>query len=265
MQVLATGVGDLKRVLGNVKTRGTRGEDQLRSMLSQVLSHGQFEENVSPKDNNERVEFVVKMPGRTIEDELVWLPIDAKFPLEDHRRLVEASEACDKVGEAAARQQLELRLRSCAKDISAKYINAPRTTDFAIMYLPSEALFAEAIRSPDLTEQLQSEYRVTIAGPTTLWALLNSLQMGFRTLAIQKRSSEVWTLLAMVKTEWLKYGQMLDKLQKKLAEAGNVVDEVHRRSRAIGRKLHDVEVSPSEANLMVLPESADELIPASES
>lgn len=264
MKSLAAGVGDLKRMLSNVKSRGIWGEIQLRGMLEQVMSRGQFEENVSTKNNNERVEFVVKMPGRTGSDERVLLPIDAKFPLEDYRRLVDACETSDRDAETAARHQFELRLKGCAKDIHNKYINAPTTTDFAILYLPSESLFAEAVRNPSLCESLQQELRVVLAGPTTLYALLNSLQMGFRTLAIEQRSSEVWAILGAVKTEWSRYGEMLRKVQKKLAEATNVVSEAERRSQAVGRKLHHVEALPvaEAAPILMLETMASESIPA---
>lgn len=257
MQALATGVGDLKKVLTNVKTRGTWGELQLKHMLDNVLSPAQYQENVSTKGNNERVEFVIKMPGRSVDDEPVLLPIDAKFPVEDYRRLVEAYESGDKMAEVGARQGFENRLKACAREISEKYINVPTTTDFAILYLPSEALFAEAMRNPEISETLQRVQRVVFAGPTTLYALLNSLQMGFRTLALQKRSSEVWSILGAVKTEWGRYGEMLKKVQKKLAEATNVVTDAETRSRAVGRKLLQVEGMPSaEASAVLLLDNA---------
>jgi DNA recombination protein RmuC len=264
MQVLAVGVGDLKRVLTNVKTRGTWGEVQLRSMLDQILTIEQYGVNVATKDGGERVEFAIKLPGRGEDrDELVWLPIDAKFPVEDYQRLAEAQEQGDPEAAEAAGRQLESRIRQCAKDISDKYLNPPRTTDFAILYLPMEGLFAEVIRRPGLAEQLQRDCRVVIAGPTTLWSILNSLQMGFRTLTIQKRSSEVWNLLAAVKTEWSTYGKVLDKIQKKLQEATNTVDTAAVRTRAIGRKLKDVQMLPAlEAGAVLMldpnPETLDD-------
>ena len=246
MQSLATGVGDLKRVLTNVKARGTWGEVQLGNLLEQVLSPGQYEANVAPKGGAERVEFAVKLPGRTdLPDEVVWLPIDAKWPAEDYQRLTEAQDRADPVAAEAAMLQLELRIKQCAKDISEKYLNPPRTTDFGILFLPTEGLFAEVVRRTALVEVLQSKYRVIVAGPTTLWSLLTSLQMGFRTLAIQKRSSEVWTLLAAVKTEWSKYGGVLAKVQKKLQEAANTMEEANLRNRAVGRKLRDVQELPA--------------------
>jgi DNA recombination protein RmuC len=246
MQTLAVGVGDLKRVLTNVKARGTWGEVQLDRMLEQVLSPDQYDRNVATKDDAERVEFAIKLPGRGEDkQECVWLPIDAKFPLEDYQRLQDAQEKGDaELAETAARQ-LENRLKLCAGDISSKYLSPPRTTDFGILFLPTEGLFAEALRRPGLTEMIQREYKVVVAGPTTLWALLNSLQMGFRTLAIQQRSSEVWNLLAAVKTEFGKYGDVLAKVQKKLQEATNTIDTAAVRTRAIERKLRGVQELPA--------------------
>ena len=215
MQTLATGVGDLKKVLTNVKTRGTWGEVQLGALLEQVLNPDQFATNVATKDGGERVEFAIKLPGQgTDKDETVWLPIDAKFPVEDYQRLIEAQERADVEGVEAAGKQLENRVKACAGDICEKYLNPPKTTDFGILFLPIEGLFAEVIRRTGLTEAIQRECRVVIAGPTTLWSILNSLQMGFRTLAIQKRSSEVWNLLAAVKTEWTKYGDVSGRRAK---------------------------------------------------
>ncbi|MDD2236321.1 MAG: DNA recombination protein RmuC [Kiritimatiellae bacterium] len=264
MQALATGVGDLKKVLTNVKTRGTWGEVQLGTMLEQALAPGQYAENVSTKGGGERVEFAIRLPGKrdSNSEEPVWLPIDAKFPMEDYQRLVEAQEAGDAPAAEAAAKQLETRVRNCAKDIERKYIAPPATTDFAILYLPTEGLFAEVIRRPGLSDGLQRDCRVVIAGPTTLWALLNSLQMGFRTLAIQKRSSEVWELLATVKEEWTKYGAILDKVHKKLGEASNTIEEAQRKTRTIGRKLRSVESMPAAADsadlLLSLPDTDDE-------
>lgn len=246
MQVLATGVGDLKKVLTNVKTRGTWGEVQLGAMLEQVLTPEQYATNIATKDGGERVEFVVKLPGRSDQsDEVVWLPLDAKFPVEDYQRLVDAQEAADGDAAELAAKQLEIRIKACAKDICDKYLNPPRTTDFGILFLPTEGLFAEVVRRAGLPEYVQRECRVVIAGPTTLWSILNSLQMGFRTLAIQKRSSEVWNLLAAVKTEWTKYGGVLQKVQKKLQEASNTIDAAEQRVRVVGRKLKGVQELPS--------------------
>jgi len=259
MQSLATGVGDLKKVLTNVKTRGTWGEVQLGMLLEQVLNPDQFATNVATKDGDERVEFAIKLPGQgTDRDETVWLPIDAKFPVEDYQRLIEAQERADVGGVEEAGKQLENRVKACARDICQKYLNPPKTTDFGILFLPIEGLFAEVIRRTGLTEAIQRECRVVIAGPTTLWAILSSLQMGFRTLAIQKRSSEVWNLLAAVKTEWTKYGDILDAVQKKLHQASETIEKAKVRSRAVGRKLKDVQELPAGEATALLPFDATE-------
>lgn len=259
MQSLATGVGDLKKVLTNVKTRGTWGEVQLGVLLEQVLNPDQFVTNVATKDGGERVEFAIKLPGQGTEmDETVWLPIDAKFPVEDYQRLIEAQERADVEGVEVAGKQLENRVKACAWDICGKYLNPPKTTDFGILFLPIEGLFAEVIRRTGLTEAIQRECRVVIAGPTTLWSILSSLQMGFRTLAIQKRSSEVWNLLAAVKTEWTKYGDVLDAVQKKLHQASDTIEKAKVRSRAVGRKLKDVQELPAGEATALLPFDAPE-------
>lgn len=256
MQTLATGVGDLKKVLTNVKTRGTWGEVQLGALLEQVLSPDQFASNVATKGGGERVEFAIKLPGQSSDkDEIVWLPIDAKFPVEDYQRLIEAQERTSIEGVELAIKQLETRVKACAGDICGKYINPPVTTDFAILFLPIEGLFAEVIRRTGLIEAIQRECRVVIAGPTTLWSILSSLQMGFRTLAIQKRSSEVWNLLAAVKTEWTKYGDVLEAVQTKLHQASETIEKAKVRSRAVGRKLKDVqELSVGEVTA-ILPQN----------
>lgn len=261
MQTLATGVGDLKKVLTNVKTRGTWGEVQLGALLEQVLHPDQFAVNVATKGGGERVEFAIKLPGQGVDsDGPVWLPIDAKFPVEDYQRLIDAQERADAEGADAAGRQLENRVKSCAADICMKYLNPPDTTDFGILFLPTEGLFAEVVRRPGLTETVQREFRVMIAGPTTLWSILNSLQMGFRTLAIQKRSSEVWALLAAVKTEWTKYGEVLDAVQKKINQASETIEKAKVRSRAVGRKLRDVQGLPvSEAAALLPGSAADEV------
>jgi DNA recombination protein RmuC len=258
MQALATGVGDLKKVLTNVKTRGIWGEVQLGVMLEQVLTPEQYALNVAMKECDERVEFAVKLPGRGEDErEGVWLPIDAKFPLEDYQRLMEAQENGDTEGAETAARRLESRIKQGAGEICKKYLNPPKATDFGILFLPTESLFAEVMRRAGLGESVQRECRVMIAGPTTLWSLLNSLQMGFRTLAIQKRSSEVWHLLAAVKTEWARYGEILDKVQRKLHEASSTVEKAQMRTRAIGRTLKDVEALPSQAaQAMLMLESA---------
>lgn len=256
MQTLATGVGDLKKVLTNVKTRGTWGEVQLGTLLEQVLNPDQFANNVATKGGGERVEFAIKLPGQGAnQDETVWLPIDAKFPVEDYQRLIEAQEQADVEGVEKAGKQLENRVKTCARDISEKYLNPPKTTDFGILFLPIEGLFAEVIRRTGLIEVIQREYRVVIAGPTTLWSILSSLQMGFRTLAIQKRSSEVWNLLAAVKTEWTKYGDILAAVEKKLHQASNTIEKAKVRSRAVGRKLKDVQELPAGEVTTILPQN----------
>lgn len=265
MQTLATGVGDLKRVLTNVKTRGTWGEVQLGALLDQVLTPEQYATNVATKDGGERVEYAIRLPGRNDDDhETVWLPIDAKFPMEDYQRLLDAQERADAKAVEEAARALENRIKQCASDICGKYLNPPKTTDFGILFLPTEGLFAEVVRRPGLAELAQRECRVVIAGPTTLWSILNSLQMGFRTLAIQKRSSEVWNLLSAVKTEWSKYGEILNKVKKKLDDASKTVDDAQVRTRAVGRKLRDVQQLPardSQAVLMIettIDDSEDE-------
>ena len=247
MQALATGVGDLKKVLSNVKTRGTWGEVQLWALLEQVLGPGQYEADVAPKGGAERVEFAVKLPGRGDDPEaVVWLPIDSKFPIESYLRLLEAQERGVPAAVEAAAEELEAAVKRCAREIADKYVNPPRTTDFAILFLPTEGLFAEVLRRPALVEHLQNRCRIVVAGPTTLWSLLNSLQMGFRTLAIQKRSGEVWNLLAAVKTEWGRYGDLLAKVQRKLQEATDTMSQAAARTRTIGRKLVEVQELPAQ-------------------
>ena len=246
MQSLASGVGDLKKVLSNVKIRGTFGEVQLASLLEQILAPGQYETNVeSKKGSGQRVEFALRLPGRDGTAEgVVWLPIDAKFPQEDYLRLVEAQENADAAAAEEAARQLERAVKEMAKAIRDKYLDPPHTTDFGIMFLPTEGLYAEVLRRPGLAETLQRDCKVLAAGPTTLAALLNSLQMGFRTLAIEKRSAEVWTLLGAVRTEFSKFGMVLEKTSKKLQEAGNHIDQAAIRTRAIERRLRDVQELP---------------------
>jgi DNA recombination protein RmuC len=245
MRQLASDVGGLQKVLANVKTRGGWGEVQLGALLEQVLTPEQFARNVKTRDESgDHVEFAIKLPGDE-NGAPVWLPIDAKFPTEDYQRLLAAQEQGNAVAVDEAMKSLETQLKKCAKDICQKYINPPRTTDFALMFLPTEGLYAEAIRRVGLVEQVQRDCRVVFAGPTTLAALLNSLQMGFRTLAIQKRSSEVWNLLAGVKTEFGKFGDALSAAKEKLDQAARKMEDVDVRSRAITRKLRDVEELPS--------------------
>jgi DNA recombination protein RmuC len=245
MQQLASDVGGLQKVLANVKTRGGWGEVQLGALLEQVLTSDQFARNVKTREESgEHVEYAIKLPGDE-NGAPVWLPIDAKFPTEDYQRLLAAQDKGDVVGIDEAMKSLETQLKRSAKDICQKYINPPRTTDFALMFLPTEGLYAEAIRRVGLVEQVQRDCRVVFAGPTTLVALLNSLQMGFRTLAIQKRSSEVWNLLSGVKTEFGKFGEALSVVKEKLDQAARKMEDVDVRSRAISKKLRAVEELPT--------------------
>lgn len=245
MRNLAVGVGDLKKVLTNVKTRGTWGEIQLENLIEQILSRDQYDKNVATKKGSgDRVEFAIKMPGRSEnKDGICWLPVDAKFPMEDYQRLLAAQELGDIVLIEETSKALEARIRGEAKSIFDKYIDPPNTTDVAILFLPIEGLFAEVLRRPGLFERLQNDFKVIIAGPTTLTAILNSLHMGFRTLAIEKRSSEVWSLLSTVKAEFGKFGDVLEKTQKKLQEASNTIEDASKRTRVIERKLKSVETN----------------------
>jgi DNA recombination protein RmuC len=245
MQQLASDVGGLQRVLTNVKTRGGWSEWQLGVLLDEMLTPEQFAKNMKMRDDtDERVEFAIKLPGDE-NGAPVWLPIDAKFPMEHYDRLAAAQEKGDPAAVENAIKTLETQLKRCAKDICEKYINPPNTTDFALLFLPSEGLYAEAIRRVGLVQNVQRDCRVTFVGPTTLAALLNSLQMGFRTLAIQKRSSEVWNLLAAVKTEFGKFGESLSAVKEKIDQASRKMEDVDVRSRAITKKLRDVEELPS--------------------
>jgi DNA recombination protein RmuC len=241
MRNLAAGVGDLKRFLGNVKNRGTWGEVQLMAIVEDILIPGQYSTNTAVKPGSlERVELAIKLPGRK-NDKPVWLPVDAKFPKEDYERLLNARESGDKLKAEEAGKNLVLRIKASAKDIHDKYISPPSTTDFAIMFLASEGLFAECIGRPGLMEFLQRKYRIILTGPMNFSAVLNSLQMGFRTLAVEQRSGEVWQTLGLVKTEFEKFGGLLDKTRKKLQEAADTVDIADRKSRTISRKLSQAE------------------------
>lgn len=245
MQTLAAGVGDLKRVLTNVKTRGTWGEVQLSALLEQLLTADQFAANVATRPgSNERVDFAIRLPGKD-DGAVVWLPIDAKYPIEDYQRLLDAQERADPAAVEEASRAIETRLKNEAKSIHEKYVAPPHTTDFAMLYLPLEGLYAEALRRPGLAETLQRDYRVSLAGPTTLAALLNSLQMGFRTLAIEQRSAEVWAVLGAVKTEFGKFGEALAHTRKKLDEASNSIAKAETRTRQLSRKLKEVEALPA--------------------
>ncbi len=247
MQALAAGVGDLKRVLTNVKSRGTWGEVQLEALLEQTLTREQYEKNVATKPGSrDRVEFAIRLPGREGQGQ-VWLPVDSKFPVEDYERLVQAADRADAQAVEEASKALETRLKNEARAIQEKYVDPPATTDFAILFLPTEGLYAEALRRPGLADTLQREYRVSLAGPTTLSALLNSLQMGFRTLAIEKRSSEVWVVLGAVKTEFGRFGEVLAATKRQLQAVTNSIDQAETRTRQMERKLKDVEALPDAA------------------
>ena len=247
MQNLATGVGDLKRVLTNVKARGTWGEVQLGAILEQILTPDQYEKNVKTREgSHDHVEYAIRLPGPDNDiDTVVWLPIDSKFPQEDYLRLAKASDEADTEGKEKALAALLKSIQNSAKEISAKYLDPPKTTDFAILFLPTEGLYAEVLRQPGLVEKLQQDFRVMVSGPTTLSATLSSLRMGFRTLAIEKRSSEVWKILAAVKTEFGKFGGILDKVKKQLDTASNTIDQTGVRTRAMARKLKEVQQLPT--------------------
>ena len=258
MQTLARDVGSLNRVLTNVKTRGIYGEVQLAGLLEQALTPEQYASNVETvPGTGARVEYAIRLPGRRDDGAPVWLPIDAKFPREDYERLIEAQERCDAPGVEAAAKAIETRLKIEARTIREKYIAAPHTTDFAILFVPTEGLYAEALRRPGLVELLQREHRITLAGPTTLLATLSSLQMGFRTLALEKRSAEVWEVLGAVKTEFQKFGDVLAKTKKKLAEATSTIDAAEVRTRQMARRLKGVETLPEAQVQNLLPGLAD--------
>lgn len=270
MQSLAVGVGDLKRVLSNVKLRGTWAEFQLGALLDQVLTPDQYEKNVSVKaETNERVEFAVRLPGPNDEpDNVIYLPIDSKFPHEDYARLQSASELADASAVQSATDALVRSVKSAARDISEKYVDPPSTTDFAILFLATEGLYAEVLRQPGLVEELQQSFRVVVAGPTTLTAILSSLRVGFQTLAIERRASEVWRVLAAVKTEFGKFGGVLEKVKKQLNSASRTIEQTGVRTRAMERKLRTVEQMPDTdaEDLLSLPalEEEEELNPSDE-
>ena len=257
MQSMAADVGGLKRALTNVKSRGILGEIQLESILEQFLTPDQFVRNAETAPNsNKRVEFAVRMPGRDDHGPLL-LPIDAKFPKEDYERLLDAQDRADRDAATAAQKALVDAVRSFAKDIKVKYLDPPHTTDFAILFVPTEGLYAELLRSPGLADELSATHRVMLAGPTTLSAILQSLQMGFRTLALEKRSSEVWQLLGAVKTEFGKFGEVIDTLRRQIEAAANTIDKTGTRTRAIERKLRSVQELPPEQAAMLLPPDPD--------
>jgi len=245
MQGLANGVGDLKRVLSNVKSRGVLGEYQLGGILEQILSPGQYAQNVKTKaGSGDNVEFAVKIPGKEDSSKTIWLPIDAKFPTEDYEKLNAAYESGNVDEIEHHKKELEKRIKQFAKDIKTKYVDPPNTTDFAIMFLPFEGLYAEVLRIPGLLESMQRDFKISITGPTTLAAFLNTLQMGFRSLAVEKRTSEIWELLGAVRTEFGKFGEVLEKTKAKLDQASKEIDNAEIRSRAIERKLRDVQTLP---------------------
>jgi DNA recombination protein RmuC len=265
MQNLARDVGSLNRVLSNVKTRGIFGEVQLAGLLEQVFTPEQYAANVATVPaSSERVEFAIRLPGQRDDGQPLWLPIDAKFPREDYERLLEAQDRADAPAAEAAAKAIESRLRLEARTIREKYVAPPHTTDFAILFVPTEGLYAEALRRPGLVEVLQREHKVMLCGPTTLLATLSSLQMGFRTLALEKRSAEVWEVLGAVKTEFGKFGEVLAKTKKKLEEAANTIDSAEVRTRAMTRKLKTVEALPDESatKLLNLGQADDEESPA---
>ena len=259
MQVLARDVGSLNRVLTNVKTRGIFGEVQLAGLLEQVFTPEQYATNVATvPGRGERVEYAISLPGQRADGKPLWLPIDAKFPREDYERLLDAQERADPVAAESAAKAIELRLRAEARTIREKYVSPPHTTDFAILFVPTEGLYAEALRRPGLMEALQREHKVMLAGPTTLLATLNSLQMGFRTLALERRSAEVWEVLGAVKNEFGKFGDVLAKTKKKLQEATSSIDQAEVRTRAMARQLKAVEALPDTQVATLLPEAADD-------
>ena len=254
MQGLAQGVGDLKHLLTNVKTRGMFGEAQLAALLEQVFAPDQYATQVVTRPGSRNpVDFAVKLPGRSDDGAPLWLPIDAKFPNEDYERLLDAQQRADVAGAEAAGKALEARIRSEARSISEKYVEPPYTTDFAILFLPTEGLYAEVLRRPGLMEVLQREHRVTLAGPTTFMALMNSLQMGFRTLALEKRSSEVWQVLGAVKTEFGKFGDVLAKVKSQTETVLNTLNSAEQRSRVMGKALRQVEALPDSEVARHLP------------
>jgi DNA recombination protein RmuC len=266
MKTLAQGVGDLQRVLSNVKTRGIFGEVQLEALLEQVLTIEQYGKQVETKPrSNQRVDFAIKLPGRSDDGSAVWLPIDAKFPREDYERLLDAQDRADPIAAEASGKAMESRIRQEAKSIAESYLAPPHTTDFAILFLPVEGLYAEVLRRPGLMDSLQRDYRVTLAGPTTLLAILNSLHMGFRTLALEKQASEVWKVLGAVKTEFDRYGEWVAKVREQVQKAADTLDRADTRSKQMRRVLKGVEALPEAEALARLPLDASEALDAADS
>jgi DNA recombination protein RmuC len=263
MKTLAQGVGDLQRVLSNVKTRGIFGEVQLEALLEQVLTIEQYGKQVETKPrSNQRVDFAIKLPGRSDDGAAVWLPIDAKFPREDYERLLDAQDRADPIAAEASAKAMESRIRQEAKSIAESYLAPPHTTDFAILFLPVEGLYAEVLRRPGLMDSLQRDYRVTLAGPTTLLAILNSLHMGFRTLALEKQASEVWKVLGAVKTEFDRYGEWVAKVREQVQKAADTLDRADTRSKQMRRVLKGVEALPEAEALARLPLDAADVADA---
>ncbi len=256
MQELSGGVTDLQRLLTNVKARGTWAEVRLGEILEQILTHDQFEQNVSIKGNLERVEYAVKIPSRDKEDDFVYLPIDSKFPQEDYLRLSQAAEACDKEAVEQYAKALERTVKAEAATINKLYIDVPKTTDFAIMFLPTEGLYAEVLRRQGLVEEIQSKYRVMVCGPTTITAFLNTLRMGFRTIALDRRAAEVWSVLGAAKQQYERFDLVLEKAKRKLDEATSAIDDAQKRNQTIRKKLKSVEELPAQ-DAMLLLETAD--------
>ena len=266
MKTLAQGVGDLQRVLSNVKTRGIFGEVQLEALLEQVLTIEQYGKQVETKPrSNQRVDFAIKLPGRSDDGATVWLPIDAKFPREDYERLLDAQDRADPIAAEASAKAMESRIRQEAKSIADSYLAPPHTTDFAILFLPVEGLYAEVLRRPGLMDSLQRDHRVTLAGPTTLLAILNSLHMGFRTLALEKQASEVWKVLGAVKTEFDRYGEWVAKVREQVQKAADTLDRADTRSKQMRRVLKGVEALPEAEALARLPLDASEPLDAADS
>ncbi|WP_447779986.1 DNA recombination protein RmuC [Variovorax boronicumulans] len=258
MQTLAVGVGSLQRVLTNVKTRGVFGEVQLEALLEQVLTPEQYARQIETKPRSgQRVDFAIRFPGRGDDGAPVWLPIDAKFPRDDYERLIDAHERADAAGAEAAAKALEARIRTEAKSIAENYLAAPHTTDFAILFLPVESLYAEVLRRPGLMDAIQRQHRVTLAGPTTLLAMLNSLHMGFRTLALEQQASEVWKVLGAVKTEFERYGKWVERIKDQVGRASDTIDEAATRAKQMQRALRKVEALPEEQSQVLLPPTAD--------
>ncbi|MEO7887893.1 MAG: DNA recombination protein RmuC, partial [Polaromonas sp.] len=258
MQTLAVGVGNLQRVLTNVKTRGVFGEVQLEALLEQVLTPDQYAKQVETKPRSgQRVDFAIRFPGRGDDGEPVWLPVDAKFPRDDYERLLDAHERVDVLGVDVAGKALEARIRSEAKSIAENYLAAPHTTDFAILFLPVESLYAEVLRRPGLMDAIQRQHRVTLAGPTTFLAMLNSLHMGFRTLALEQQASEVWKVLGAVKTEFERYGEWVARIKEQVAKASDTLDKADTRAKQMRLALRKVEALPEAQSQELLPPAAD--------